>query len=197
MQKGLFSALLQLADDHLVLGHRLSEWCGHAPMLEEDLALPNIALDLIGQARKAFSGAKLLSRAGLSFIETDRYLRRSHMTHMGCLSLCFGDPAAPASSSLPAPKPAAPPSFNVVEPRDAPPRAAAHQRPRRLRCEPREAPHPARDAAPRGTHARRRHPVFRKRSPRAPSGRARRAAGCASAVAVRGPSAHRASSTGY
>ena len=42
--------LLRLADDRLVLGHRLSEWCGHAPILEEDIALANIALDLIGQA---------------------------------------------------------------------------------------------------------------------------------------------------
>jgi ring-1,2-phenylacetyl-CoA epoxidase subunit PaaC len=43
-------SLLRLADDRLVLGHRLSEWCGHAPILEEDIALANIALDLIGQA---------------------------------------------------------------------------------------------------------------------------------------------------
>ncbi len=41
---------LRLGDDSLVLGQRLSEWCGHAPMLEIDLALSNIALDLIGQA---------------------------------------------------------------------------------------------------------------------------------------------------
>ncbi|HXB25276.1 MAG TPA: 1,2-phenylacetyl-CoA epoxidase subunit PaaC [Gemmatimonadaceae bacterium] len=41
---------MRLADDRLVLGHRLSEWCGHAPILEEDIALANIALDLIGQA---------------------------------------------------------------------------------------------------------------------------------------------------
>jgi ring-1,2-phenylacetyl-CoA epoxidase subunit PaaC len=41
---------VRLADDRLVLGHRLSEWCGHAPILEEDIALANIALDLIGQA---------------------------------------------------------------------------------------------------------------------------------------------------
>ena len=53
----LFSTLIRLADDHLVLGHRLSEWCGHAPMLEEDLALPNIALDLIGQCRGLYSYA--------------------------------------------------------------------------------------------------------------------------------------------
>ena len=43
--------LLRLADNALILGQRLSEWCGHAPVLEEDLALANIALDLIGQAR--------------------------------------------------------------------------------------------------------------------------------------------------
>jgi ring-1,2-phenylacetyl-CoA epoxidase subunit PaaC len=42
--------LLRLADDRLILGHRLSEWCGHGPILEEDIALANISLDLIGQA---------------------------------------------------------------------------------------------------------------------------------------------------
>lgn len=42
--------LLRLADDRLILGHRLSEWCGHGPILEEDIALANIALDLVGQA---------------------------------------------------------------------------------------------------------------------------------------------------
>lgn len=42
--------LLRAGDDRLVLGHRLSEWCGHAPILEEDIALSNIALDLVGQA---------------------------------------------------------------------------------------------------------------------------------------------------
>ena len=49
-QNDLTEYLLRLGDDRLVLGHRLSEWCGHAPILEEDLALANIALDLIGQA---------------------------------------------------------------------------------------------------------------------------------------------------
>ena len=42
--------LMRLGDDRLVLGHRLSEWAGHAPILEEDIALGNIALDLLGQA---------------------------------------------------------------------------------------------------------------------------------------------------
>jgi ring-1,2-phenylacetyl-CoA epoxidase subunit PaaC len=42
--------LLRLGDDSLILGQRLSEWCGHAPALEVDLSLANVALDLIGQA---------------------------------------------------------------------------------------------------------------------------------------------------
>lgn len=46
-----FEYLLRLADNPLVLGQRLGEWCGHGPALEEDLALTNVALDLIGQAR--------------------------------------------------------------------------------------------------------------------------------------------------
>ena len=46
----LFEYLLRLGDDRLVLGHRLSEWCGHGPILEEDIALANMALDLIGHA---------------------------------------------------------------------------------------------------------------------------------------------------
>ena len=54
----LFEYLLRLGDSSLVLGQRLSEWCGHGPELEEDIALINVALDLIGQARS------LLSRAG-------------------------------------------------------------------------------------------------------------------------------------
>jgi ring-1,2-phenylacetyl-CoA epoxidase subunit PaaC len=54
----LFEYLLRLGDDRLVLGHRLSEWCGHGPILEEDIALANIALDLIGQ------GALYLGLAG-------------------------------------------------------------------------------------------------------------------------------------
>jgi ring-1,2-phenylacetyl-CoA epoxidase subunit PaaC len=49
-EKAFFEYLLRLGDDRLVLGHRLSEWCGHGPMLEEDIALANVALDLVGQA---------------------------------------------------------------------------------------------------------------------------------------------------
>ena len=45
---------LRRADDALILGHRLSEWCGHAPTMEEDMALANVALDLLGLARELF-----------------------------------------------------------------------------------------------------------------------------------------------
>src|SRR5579872_1039484 len=48
---------LRRADDALILGHRLSEWSGHAPVLEEDMALSNIALDLLGQARELYAYA--------------------------------------------------------------------------------------------------------------------------------------------
>ena len=53
----LVLSLLRRADDALILGHRLSEWTGNAPTLEEDLALANIALDLIGQARALYEYA--------------------------------------------------------------------------------------------------------------------------------------------
>ncbi len=53
----LFRYTLRLADNALVLGHRLSEWVGHAPVLEEDLALGNLGLDLIGQARSLYTYA--------------------------------------------------------------------------------------------------------------------------------------------
>jgi ring-1,2-phenylacetyl-CoA epoxidase subunit PaaC len=47
----LFEFLCRMGDNTLVLGHRVSEWCGHAPVLEEDIALANTALDLIGQTQ--------------------------------------------------------------------------------------------------------------------------------------------------
>ena len=47
----LFEWLLRTGDNALILGHRVSEWCGHAPALEEDIALANQALDLIGQCQ--------------------------------------------------------------------------------------------------------------------------------------------------
>ena len=56
--------LLRLADDALVLGHRLSEWSGRAPTLEEDIALSNIGLDLIGQARGLYAHAASVEGLG-------------------------------------------------------------------------------------------------------------------------------------
>lgn len=47
----LFQFLTRIGDSTLILGHRISEWCGHAPMLEEDIALANTALDLIGHTQ--------------------------------------------------------------------------------------------------------------------------------------------------
>lgn len=56
-EEDLFHYLLQLGDDRLILGHRLSEWCGHSHDLEDDIALANIALDLIGQAENFLRAA--------------------------------------------------------------------------------------------------------------------------------------------
>ncbi|MEU6094360.1 1,2-phenylacetyl-CoA epoxidase subunit PaaC [Streptomyces sp. NPDC047079] len=67
------TAALALGDDALVLSHRLGEWAGHAPVLEEDVALANIALDLLGQARV------LLSMVGdedeLAYLREERAFR--------------------------------------------------------------------------------------------------------------------------
>jgi ring-1,2-phenylacetyl-CoA epoxidase subunit PaaC len=66
MEAPLFTYTLRLADNALVLGHRLSEWCGHGPMLEEDLALANMALDCIGQARNFYQYAGEIEGKGRS-----------------------------------------------------------------------------------------------------------------------------------
>lgn len=79
----LATALLELADDHLVLGHRVSEWCGHAPMLEEDLALPNMALDLIGAARSLYTLAGQTEGQGRD--EDDLAYQRGERAYLNCL----------------------------------------------------------------------------------------------------------------
>ncbi len=71
----LFEFLLRLGDDRLVLGHRLSEWCGHGPILEEDIALANIALDHLGVARALLARAGELEGRGRS--EDDLAMLRS------------------------------------------------------------------------------------------------------------------------
>jgi ring-1,2-phenylacetyl-CoA epoxidase subunit PaaC len=55
-----YQYIVRIADNTLILGQRLSEWCGHGPVIEEDLALTNIALDLIGQARLLLTHAAAL-----------------------------------------------------------------------------------------------------------------------------------------
>lgn len=60
MKNPLFTYTLRIADDSLILGQRLSELCGHGPILEEDIAMTNISLDLIGQATSLFEYAATL-----------------------------------------------------------------------------------------------------------------------------------------
>jgi ring-1,2-phenylacetyl-CoA epoxidase subunit PaaC len=69
--------LLRIGDTCLILGQRLGEWCGHAPVLEEDIAMANIALDLIGQARALLTHAATLEGVGhdedqLAFLRNER-----------------------------------------------------------------------------------------------------------------------------
>ena len=66
LKHSLYTYCLRLGDSSLILGHRLSEWCGHGPILEEDIAMTNISLDLIGQARIILSYAAQLEGKGRS-----------------------------------------------------------------------------------------------------------------------------------
>jgi len=61
IQNSKINYTLHLADNALILGHRNSEWCGHGPVLEQDIAITNISLDLIGQARNFYQYAAELT----------------------------------------------------------------------------------------------------------------------------------------
>ena len=79
--------LLRLADDRLILGQRLSEWCGHAPILEEDIALANIALDLIGEAALLLEHAGALEGRGrsndaLAFLRDETAFRNAQLVEL-------------------------------------------------------------------------------------------------------------------
>jgi len=77
MQNPHLQYVYRLADNALILGQRLSEWCGHGPVLEQDIAITNIALDQVGQARTLFLYAAELEGKGRS--EDDlAYLRDAH-----------------------------------------------------------------------------------------------------------------------
>ncbi|MEM9603882.1 MAG: 1,2-phenylacetyl-CoA epoxidase subunit PaaC [Pseudomonadota bacterium] len=80
MQQALFNTLIAWADDQLVLGHRLSEWTGKAHALEEELALANMGLDLVGQARNLYQYAAEVEGLGrdedqLAYLRTEREFR--------------------------------------------------------------------------------------------------------------------------
>jgi len=69
--------LLRTGDTCLILGQRIAEWCGHAPVLEEDIAMSNMALDLIGQARAVLTHAGAVEGRGhdedaLAFLRAER-----------------------------------------------------------------------------------------------------------------------------
>ncbi len=77
MNTPLVDYLLHLADNALVLGQRNAAWCGHGPVLEQDIAITNISLDLIGQSRNFYQYAAQLSGAGtdedkLAFLRSER-----------------------------------------------------------------------------------------------------------------------------
>lgn len=79
--------LLRLGDTCLILGQRLGEWCGHAPVLEEDIALANMALDLIGQTRALLTHAAHLQGQGfdedqLAFLRDERDYRNLTMVEL-------------------------------------------------------------------------------------------------------------------
>lgn len=63
-EAAFYEFLLRMGDNTLILGHRVSEWCGHAPVLEEDIALANTALDLIGQTQMWLGLAAEVQGAG-------------------------------------------------------------------------------------------------------------------------------------
>jgi ring-1,2-phenylacetyl-CoA epoxidase subunit PaaC len=86
-QNDTFEYLLRLGDDRLVLGHRTSEWCGHAPILEEDIALTNVALDLVGQANLLLTAAATDENAGrdadaLAFLRDELDYRNALMVEL-------------------------------------------------------------------------------------------------------------------
>ena len=82
-KEALYNAVLHLGDNGSILGHRLGEWCGHGPVLEQDIAITNIALDLIGQARLYLEYAGKLSDKNLT--EDDLAYKRDVMDYKNFL----------------------------------------------------------------------------------------------------------------
>jgi len=83
MKDSLYKYLLMLGDNSMILGHRLSELCGHGPTLETDIALTNISLDLFGQVRNIFQyAAKIKGEEATE--DTIAYLRNERQ-HLNCI----------------------------------------------------------------------------------------------------------------
>jgi ring-1,2-phenylacetyl-CoA epoxidase subunit PaaC len=87
----LITYLVRLADDRLVIGHRLSEWCGHAPILEEDIGLANIALDNLGQANLLYELATSIEGKGTTPDERVFLRDATAYTNMQLVELPRGD----------------------------------------------------------------------------------------------------------
>ena len=79
----LFDYVLHLADNANILGHRVGEWCGHGPVLEQDMGMTNIALDLIGQARSFYQYAA--KHEGKGRTEDDMAYLRDAWDYKNCL----------------------------------------------------------------------------------------------------------------
>ena len=93
-KEALFQYILRLADTNLILGHRLSELTGHGPMLEEDIAYTNIALDLIGQANALLQYAAKVEGKGrteddLAFLRNEREFYNSLLSEQPNVDFAF------------------------------------------------------------------------------------------------------------
>lgn len=85
LEQAKFEYLLRLGDSSLIIGHRLSEWCGHGPILEEDIALINIALDFVGNATSLLTYAAQVEGKGrteddLAYLRNERDYRNLLLT---------------------------------------------------------------------------------------------------------------------
>lgn len=87
MSSHLFQYVIRLGDNALINGQRLAEWCGHGPFLEEDLAMTNTALDLIGRARMLLTYAGEVEGKGrteddLAYFRHEREFRNCHIMEL-------------------------------------------------------------------------------------------------------------------
>src|SRR5882757_84408 len=87
LSEGLGEAILYLADTNLILAQRNAEWCAHGPILEQDIAITNISLDLIGQARNFYQYAATLigndtTEDSLAYLRTEREFKNLLITEL-------------------------------------------------------------------------------------------------------------------